>query len=256
MVNLYLSMDIVMLKQIKFILPLLVAVSIVVNPVYAWQLKPFETTYTATISNMPFDGQAIYSLTKKANIWYFKTLASIAIAQREENSSFEWDKGVIRPASYEFRQSGLKPKWVNLTFDWKKQFVKGYVKDKKHNDQVFFDLKYNILDQLSTQLALQQDIANGKKQMSYRVIEDDLIETYQFKVVANEVIETPIGKINAVKVERIRNENHNKRQTFIWFAKDWNYTVVQLYHLEKNGQEYIISLAQGSVNGKAIKGKE
>lgn len=245
-----------MLNQIKLIIVFLIIIGEMVCSAYAWQLKPFETTYTATVSNVPLDGQASYSLTKENNKWYFKTMASIAIAQREENSSFEWVKGVIQPSSYEFRQSGLKPKIVTLSFDWSKKFVKGHVKDKKQDNDVFFDLKYNILDQLSTQLALQRDIANGKKYMSYRVIEDEAIDTYQFKVVGNEVIETPIGKINAVKVERLRDSNHNKRQTFIWFAKDWNYTVIRLYHLEKNGQEYIISLAQGVVNGKVIKGRE
>lgn len=244
-----------MLNKLKIVIPLLVMSSLLANPASAWQLKPFETTYTATISNVPFDGQATYSLTKKANTWHFKTIASMAIAQRQEASSFTLSKNIIKPVTYEFRQSGLKPKEVTLAFDWQKLFAKGRVKDKKHNDEVFFDLKYKMLDQLSTQLALQIDIANGQKQMVYPVIEDNEIDTYKFKVVGNEVIETPVGKISAVKVERIRDANHSKRQTFIWFAKDWNYTVVRLYHLEKNGQEYVISLAHGTVDGKPIKGK-
>lgn len=242
-----------MLKKLKLITPLLIIT--LFSPVYGWQLKPFETTYTATISNIPFDGQATYSLTKQASTWHFKTLASMAIAQRAENSSFILANNIIKPSTYEFRQSGLKPKEVTLSFDWKKLFAKGRVKDKKHNDEVFFDLKYKMLDPLSTQLALQMDIANGKKQMTYPVIEEGEIDSYQFKVVANEVIDTPVGKISAVKVERIRDAKRSKRQTFIWFAKDWNYTVVRLYHLEKNGQEYVISLAHGTVNGKPIKGK-
>ncbi|MFD1259335.1 DUF3108 domain-containing protein [Entomomonas asaccharolytica] len=223
-------------------------------PTYAWQLKPFETTYSATISKIPFDGQATYSLTKQANQWHFHTQASMAIAQRVENSSFVLKNGAIQPSFYKFEQSGIRPKEVSLSFDWKKMFAKGHFKDRKHDDDMFFDLKYSMLDQLSTQLALQIDIANGKKQMSYRVIEDDKLDTYKFKVVAEETIETPVGKLVAVKVQRVRDTN-SKRQSYIWFAKDWNYTVVRLYHLEKNGQEYVISLAHGTVDGKEIKGK-
>lgn len=241
-----------MIKKITIYTIALLSISF---SVHAWQLKPFETTYSAVISNVPFDGQATYSLTKQGNEWIFKTLATMVIAQREENSRFILSNGHLQPSFYEFKQSGIKPKQFVLNFDWKKMFAKGYFKDKKKDDDVFFDLKYKMLDPLSTQLALQMDIADGKKQMTYKVIEDNEIDTYQFKVVGSEEIETPVGKLATVKVERVRNAN-SKRQSYIWFAKDWNYTVVKLYHLEKNGQEYVISLVHGTVNNKAITGKK
>lgn len=224
------------------------------NLAYAWQLKPFETKYTATISGTPFDGQATYSLQKEGNQWLFKTMAVMAIAQRTETSSFTLSNGYIQPSSYVFNQVGIKPKEVSLLFDWKKMFAKGSIKDKKRTKDLYFDLKQGMLDSLSTQLALQMDIARGKKQMSYKVIEGDEIEAYNFKVMGSETVDTPVGKLSAIKVERVRQAN-SKRQDYIWFAKDWNYTVVKLSHLEKNGQEYVISLASGSVSGKVIKGK-
>lgn len=225
-----------------------------INLACAWQLRPFETSYSATVSDIPFDGQATYTLKKEGNRWLFKTLAVMAIAQRTETSDFILSNGYVQPSSYVFDQVGIKPKEVSLLFDWKKMFAKGTMKDKKHSKELFFDLKYGMLDPLSTQLALQMDVANGKKQMSYRVIEDEKIEVFQFKVVGTEIIDTPVGKLSTVKVERVREAN-SKRQSYIWFAKKWNYTVVKLSHLEKNGQQYVISLASGSVNGKAIKGK-
>ena len=225
-----------------------------ISSVYAWQLKPFETKYSATISDIPFDGQATYILKKEGTHWSFKTLAAMAIAQRSETSDFILKNGHIQPTSYLFNQVGIKPKEISLVFDWKKMLAKGSIKDKKRTKELNFDLKQKMLDPLSTQLALQIDIANGKKQMSYKVIENDEIESYQFKVVGNEVIDTPVGKLSTVKVERIREAN-SKRQSYIWFAKDWNYTVVKLSHLEKNGQQYVISLSNGSIDGKVIKGK-
>lgn len=227
---------------------------VTINSVYAWQLKPFETRYSATVSDMPFDGEATYILKKEGTQWVFKTLAAMAIAQRTETSEFVLSNGYIKPSSYLFNQVGIKPKEISLAFDWKKMLATGYFKDKKRTTDLSFDLKQKMLDPLSTQLALQIDIANGKKQMSYKVIEDNKIETFQFKVLGNEIIDTPVGKLSTVKVERIREAN-SKRQSYIWFAKNWNYTVVKLSHLEKNGQQYVISLSSGSVNGKAIKGK-
>lgn len=254
MLNPYLRMGIVMNQMIKTAFVSLFLAFAVILPAQAWQLKPFETTYTATISNIPFDGQATYSLTKQGNQWQFNTLASMAIAQRVENSRFSLNKGLIQPSYYKFQQTGIRSKDVTLNFDWSKSFVKGHVRDRKKDDDVFFNLKYKMLDQLSTQLMLQIDIANGKKEMTYSVIEDDQLDIYKFKVLGEEVINTPVGKLTAVKVQRVR-EARKKRQSYIWFAKDWNYTVVRLLHIEKNGQEYDIALAHGTVDGKAIKGK-
>lgn len=242
------------MKKTKIFTLLGLMIGCFISTAYGWQLQPFETTYTATISNVPFDGQATYSLVKQANGWHFETKASMAFAERVEHSSFTIEKNIIKPTAYEFKQTGIKPKKIILSFDWAKNFAKGHISDKKKDDDIFFDLKYKMLDQLSSQLALQIDIAQGKKQMVYPVIEDDRIETYKFKVVGDETIDTPVGKLKTVKVQRVRGAG-SKRQSFIWFAKDWNYTVVRLYHLEKNGQEYIISLAGGVVNKEAIKGK-
>lgn len=241
-----------MIKNKLSTLLLVLITSLIASTAHAWQLKPFEITYTATISGIPLEGQAQYSLVKNANnIWEFNTTAAIAIAERSETSTFKLVKDVIKPLSYEFNQVTFsKSKKITLSFDWDKNFAKGFVKD----EEVFFSLKYKMLDQLSSQIALQQDVANGKKDMSYPVIDDDVIDTFKFNVVGDEVIDTPVGKLNTVKVERIREGKKSKRKTFLWFAKDWNYTVIRLYQLEKNGQEYVISLAQGTVNGKTIKG--
>lgn len=217
---------------------------------YAWQLQPFETNYTATVSGIPIEGQASYQLSKHNKTWKLDTLAHMALVERRESTQFEFHNKIIRPSVYEFHQVGIKPKDMVINFDWNKLFAKGVVK----KEDVFFSLKYKMLDPLSSQIALQQDIASGKKSTSYPVIEDNQIETFNFKVLGNETIETPVGKLNTVKVERIRKTG-SKRKTYLWFAKDWNYTVVQLYQLEKNGKEYLISLTSGTVNGKPIQGK-
>lgn len=242
------------MKKINYIIWFLLVVGSVITSVSAFELQPFETTYTAAISKVPFNGQAKYSLKQNGARWDFKTEASMLIASRSEQSIFTLDSHGIKPVGYEFRQTGIKPKHTLILFDWQKKFAKGHVKSKKKDVDIFFDLKYKMLDQLSSQLALQMDVATGKKTMSYPVIEDDELDTFDFKVVGNEVINTPVGKLDTVKIERVRGAQ-SKRKSYIWFAKDWNFTVVRLYHLEKDGQEYIISLAKGKVNGKEIKGK-
>jgi hypothetical protein len=52
----------------------------------------------------------------------------------------------------------------------------------------------------------------------------------------------------------VRDPTQNKRITEMWFAKDWDYLLVRLRQVEKDGKEYNIMLLDGTVNGKAVKG--
>jgi hypothetical protein len=66
---------------------------------------------------------------------------------------------------------------------------------------------------------------------------------------------TKAGKIDAIKVERVRDPTQNKRITEMWFAKQWDGLLVALRQVEKDGKEYNIMLLDGTVDGKTVKGK-
>jgi hypothetical protein len=103
-------------------------------------------------------------------------------------------------------------------------------------------------------LALQHDVAAGKKSMSYQVVDGNEVDTYDFRVLGSEKVDTKAGKIDAIKVERVRDPTQNKRITVLWFAKDWDYLLVRLQQVETDGKEYNIMLLDGTVNGKSVKG--
>ncbi len=112
-----------------------------------------------------------------------------------------------------------------------------------------------LLDKSTYQLALQEDVAAGKKSMRYRVVDGDDIDTYEFRVVGSESVKTKAGRIEAIKVERVRDPSQSKRETQLWFAKDWDYLLVSLRQVEKDGKEYQIVLEQAEVAGKPVKGR-
>ena len=70
-----------------------------------------------------------------------------------------------------------------------------------------------------------------------------------------ESVETMVGTVDAIKVERVRDPTQSKRITILWFAKDWDYLLVRLQQVEKDGKEYQIILENGSVNNKTVKGR-
>ena len=155
------------------------------------------------------------------------------------------------PKTYTFERGGLgKTKKINLDFDWAANMVTGL----ENKTPVKVPLLSGMLDKSTYQLALQRDVAAGKKSMSYQVVEGEDVDTYDFRVLGSDKVQTKAGTIDAIKVERVRDPTQNKRTTIMWFAKDWDYLLVALQQVETDGKEYNIMLQDGTVDGKAVKG--
>ncbi|MNQ74052.1 hypothetical protein D3C85_888010 [compost metagenome] len=86
------------------------------------------------------------------------------------------------------------------------------------------------------------------------MLDGDEIETYDFRVLGEERVNTKAGVVDAIKVERVRDPTQSSRKTVLWFAKDWDFLLVRLHQVEKDGKEYQIMLKEGEVNGKQVQG--
>ena len=91
-----------------------------------------------------------------------------------------------------------------------------------------------IYDELSYQLALQQDLTFGKKDFKYLVLQNNKIKKYEFKIIGEENLDTPIGKISTIKIMRI---NYIKSATTFWLGKDYGYIPVALKQIRANKPE-------------------
>ena len=56
-----------------------------------------------------------------------------------------------------------------------------------------------------------------------------------------------------MEVQRVR-EPDARRETTLWFAKDWNYLLVRLSQIETDGQHYQIVLKEATMNGQPVAG--
>ncbi|WP_248747765.1 DUF3108 domain-containing protein [Pseudomonas sp. MWU12-2037] len=232
---------------------LLFALTLLALPaVQAADLQPFSASYTADWKQLPMSGSAERSLSKNDNgTWTLSFKASMMIASLTEESTIRLDKDTLLPQSYNFERGGLgKAKKINLDFDWASKMVTG----SDRGDPVKVPLNSGMLDKSTYQLALQRDVAAGKKSMSYQVVEGTDTDTYDFRVLGAEKVSTKAGSVDAIKVERVRDPTQNKRTTVMWFAKDWDYLLVRLQQVETDGKEYNIMLQEGTVAGKEVKG--
>ena len=81
------------------------------------------------------------------------------------------------------------------------------------------------------------------------------VDTYDFRVLGSEKVDTKAGQIDAIKVERVRDPTQSSRKTVLWFAKDWGHLLVRLHQVETDGKEYQIMLKEGTVDGKPVEGR-
>ncbi|WJN60835.1 MULTISPECIES: DUF3108 domain-containing protein [unclassified Pseudomonas] len=232
---------------------LLMLLALLALPVQAaLELKPFSASYTADWKQVPISGTASRSLEALDNgRWELNFEASMLVASLNETSTFRMENDAFLPLTYRFDRSGLgKAKQIELDFDWTEKQVLG----NDRGEPVRFPLNRGIQDKSTYQLVLQHDVAAGKQSMSYQVVDGDEIETYDFRVLGEERVRTKAGLIDAIKVERVRDPTQSSRKTVLWFAKDWNYLLVRLHQVEKDGKEYQIMLKDGQVDGRTVEG--
>jgi hypothetical protein len=232
---------------------LLMLLALLALPVQAaLEIKPFSASYTADWKQVPISGTASRSLEALDNgRWELNFQASMLVASLNETSTFRMENDAFLPLTYRFERSGLgKAKQIELDFDWTEKQVLG----NDRGEPVRFPLNRGLQDKSTYQLLLQHDVAAGKQSMSYQVVDGDEIETYDFRVLGEERVRTKAGLIEAIKVERVRDPTQSSRKTVLWFAKDWNYLLVRLHQVEKDGKEYQIMLKDGTVDGRTVEG--
>ncbi len=219
----------------------------------AAELQPFSASYTADWKQLPFSGKAERSLQQQDDgTWKLDFSASMLVAGLNETSWLSLVNSGIQPHKYRYSRKGLgKSKKIKQDFDWQTLQVTGSDRGKP----IKLTLIQGVQDKSSYQLALQRDVAEGKTSMSYQVLDGADLDTYDFRVLGEESVETMVGTVDAIKVERVRDPTQSKRITVLWFAKDWDYLLVRLQQIENDGKEYQIILEDGTVNNKPIKGR-
>lgn len=218
----------------------------------AQPLVPFTASYAADMKNIPVNGSAVHSLEQNPDgTWNLKFHASMFVAKLTEESTLALEDDQLIPLSYHYQRKGMgRSRETTQTFDWANGEVRGVYKKENFS----LPTQPGLLDKTTYQLALQRDLMAGKTEMHYVLVDDDEVEEYQFRVTGEQRVTTRNGRFDAVEVERIR-EPGAKRQTTLWFAKDWNYLLVRLSQIESDGQHYQIVLKDATMAGEPVIGE-
>ncbi|MDX1799921.1 MAG: DUF3108 domain-containing protein [Marinobacter sp.] len=210
-------------------------------------LSPVSVSYTASIDKgIELNGSATRSLEHlKDGTWLVRFNVDSFVADIRETLHFRWQDNRVVPLAYHYRLSGLliRDRENKLDYDWDKHRVSGKVRGKSFT----MDAPDGALDPLGYQLQLREDLRAGKKEMAYQVTDKARYETSRFAVIGQEKLATELGKLDTLKVEKVRAPD-SKRETLMWFAPDKDYLLVRLVQVETDGTRYEINIKKADLS--------
>tara|TARA_R110000772_G_scaffold114441_8_gene218966 strand:+ start:38652 stop:39515 length:864 start_codon:yes stop_codon:yes gene_type:complete len=211
------------------------------------KILPYEAEYK--ISSNSLTTTATRSLSKQGNNWQLSQHAKLMFIKVSEESIIEDGAMGLRPLRYEYNNSFSSKQDQKINFDWPRALAT----DKKYRKPWSAPLTAGTFDQLSAQLQMRQALISGRfdTAMVQTVVNRGKHKTYQVEKIGEEIIDSPVGKLNTVKLRRSREGSDS--ETIVWLAKDWNFLIVRLEQTDED-DTYSLELLSATLNGKKVKG--
>jgi uncharacterized protein DUF3108 len=207
----------------------------------ALELKPSVTQYKASFENgLPISGTATHTLVQlSSNIWRYQFNVDSFFAEINESVYFQWTGEKVIPISYHFKRSGwaVTNRRATLEFNWKEHKVLNDVQGIPWS----MTIPEGAIDKLGYQLQLRFDLKTGKQALRYQVADGGYLKEFSFERQGEESLSTELGDVTAVIVKKVRTES-DKRDSILWFAKEWDYLLVKLTQVEADGERYEINI--------------
>lgn len=224
------------------------------NAAQASEPRPFEATYNAKALGFSATAFRRQILTEPEHYTLENSLSLIVLGANvgsvTETSEYKWQDGKIVPLHYEYEQTGLSASSERIDFNWESGIARSFSDDESWQ----LTLNPGVLDKLSYSIQIGQDIATkGLEEFQYEVLDEDKFDEHLYQITSSEVLETPLGKLNTVKIERIRS-SESRRRTTVWLASDWDYLLVRLEQVSSSGTETELSIESATMSGEAITG--
>ncbi|MFZ5723110.1 MAG: DUF3108 domain-containing protein [Pseudomonadota bacterium] len=202
-------------------------------------LRPFHATYAASLNGMPLGFAVTLELTGMgANQWNLALAASSAMVKYREQSQFRWQDCASIPQRYRYDFSGFgisRKLW--LDFDHDKRRANG----ESRKGPLTYDFPADATDELSLTFAARCQFARGASEAQFNVATTNGMKHYTYRYEKREEVDTPWGKIETMRIERVRKAGDKRRST-LWVAPSLGYLMVKMEHVEKLGVRGSISL--------------
>jgi hypothetical protein len=200
-------------------------------------LKPFSADYIVLRDGKEL-GKATLSLEDRGDgTWEFRSrthgtsgMASMLGLDVEEHSTFRWRQGAPESLAYDYAQKGaLKSRHRSIAFDWDSGVA--HSDDGKRSFEA--ELSAGAMDRSVVTVALMAALKARVPDPVFPVVDKDRVAEQRYRVEGKEGLSLPSGPVNAVRVERLR-DNPGKTTT-IWFAPHLEWLPMQIEQAGKDG---------------------
>ena len=148
-----------------------------------------------------------------------------------EISKWRLDVDKIVPIDYYYDHSGgKKDRTVSITFDWEKNRITNSIDDSSWQ----MPTAPKVMDKLLYQLAIMYDLEAGKEPLHYMVADGGKTKNYNFEIIGEEIINTPLGNLEAIKLVRLRP--NSRRKSTLWCAKKLEFLPIKVENIERDGK--------------------
>lgn len=205
--------------------------------------RPFEAVFALEARGFTV-GEALWRVRRVADGFVYETrskptgVARLFVDGRRTSRS-EWQRidGVMKPVRYRYDRSARPDKAVAVNFDW----ARGEVENTRRGETSRMAVPDDTLDKLGYMIVLMDDLRAGKRHVRYHIADGkNRIKIYEFKVRAEERMETALGTFKVLRLVRERDDD--ERETTIWVAPSLDYMPVRIDHREDDGEEMSIRL--------------
>lgn len=207
-------------------------------------LPAFEAEYTLYAGNTKA-ARVVRRLTRLDDNSYeytseTKTTGLISLFKKVhivETSRLMVQRPLLQPVYYSYKRTGdRKKRDVSIEFNRAANKIKNTI----NGDFWHLPMEPAVMDKLLYQLAIMHDLQNGRTPVSYRIADGGGIKTYSFEKLGEEVVETPLGSFNTIKM--LRHKPGSSRKSVFWCAPDLEFLQVKVEHTEKDGSTTVAVL--------------
>lgn len=195
-------------------------------------VESFDTLYRLKAAGFPFTVGAQRTLTQAGgDRWEMAVSASNFLGEIRETSVFTWQGCLPVTHYYGYHRKGLgRVKAAELRIADNQA-----TSERTDHEPYHYTVDEPATDKIALTLALQCRLARGDRDITVNVADERGVEKQRFQVEGRETLEIDGEELATVKIRRLR-EADSERQTWLWFAPEDDYTLVQLVQENDDGR--------------------
>jgi len=122
---------------------------------------------------------------------------------------------------------------IEQLFDWDNKIEKG-TRDKRTWELPIED---TIFDRMSHIIQMRADLLSGKEKLEYLVSYKGIRKPFNYQLMTEELLDTPIGKVQTIKIDRVKGD---ESRYSVWLSPEHNYLPVKIAQIEQDKPDVVL----------------